>query len=178
MHFGPYRILQKELRKVHFPDTYISADINPALADHVVDICCIPFQDGYFDMILCSHVLAYVEDEVTAIDEMYRVLKPGGKALVLTLLDSSLPESLGKNDPAGASRLEPGMLRVHGADFSQRLQRKGMHIQEIDYAERLSGLERQQLSVGDGRRELIFVCTKGSPGRVHGSLTIPGETPS
>lgn len=178
LHFGPERMLERVLKKVHLPGTYFSSDINPALADHVVDIGCIPFQDGHFDVVICSHILAYVEDEEAAVNEMFRVLKPGGMALVLTLLDRSRPESAEKYELAADSRLEPGMLRLHGGDFPGRLERRGMHIQEVDYAERLSARERKQLSVGDGSRELIFVCTKGNPGRVHGSLTIPGETPS
>jgi ubiquinone/menaquinone biosynthesis C-methylase UbiE len=38
----------------------------------------LPFQDNFFDVVYSVSVLWYVENVIRAIDEMYRVLKPGG----------------------------------------------------------------------------------------------------
>ena len=40
------------------------------------------FQDNTFDAVLCQHVLMNIEDKNTAINEFYRVLKPGGKLIL------------------------------------------------------------------------------------------------
>src|SRR6056297_2264036 len=39
----------------------------------------LPFPDGAFDVVITSEVLEHIQDDVTAIREMVRVLKPGGR---------------------------------------------------------------------------------------------------
>jgi len=55
-------------------DTY-----NP---DVVGDIHDMPFDDNSIDAIICLAVLEHVENPIQAYKEMYRVLKPGGYALI------------------------------------------------------------------------------------------------
>jgi ubiquinone/menaquinone biosynthesis C-methylase UbiE len=160
LHFGPARMLEQALKKIHSTDKYYSVDPNPALADHKVDITEIPFPDNHFDLILCSHILAYVKDEQAALKEMFRVLKPGRMALVMSLIEKSLPHTIEHDDKPRNSKVEPGMLRLHGADFKERLQYSGVEVEEIDYRSNLSEEDQQKLCVGDGKRELIFVCRK------------------
>jgi ubiquinone/menaquinone biosynthesis C-methylase UbiE len=40
------------------------------------------FEDNFFDFVLCSEVLEHINDDVQAVNEIYRVLKPGGKVFV------------------------------------------------------------------------------------------------
>lgn len=42
----------------------------------------LPFPDGYFDVLLCSQVLSYLQRPESFIAEAHRVLKPGGAAVV------------------------------------------------------------------------------------------------
>jgi len=44
----------------------------------------LPFADGAFDAVIAMHVLYHVTDQERAIEEFYRVLKPGGALLVTT----------------------------------------------------------------------------------------------
>jgi SAM-dependent methyltransferase len=39
----------------------------------------LPFPDGWFDVVITSEVLEHIQDDVAAIAEMVRVLKPGGR---------------------------------------------------------------------------------------------------
>jgi SAM-dependent methyltransferase len=41
----------------------------------------LPFEDNIFDLIICSEVLEHLENYHGAIEEIHRVLKPGGKFL-------------------------------------------------------------------------------------------------
>ncbi len=42
----------------------------------VSDITCLPFEDDFFDLIICSEVLEHVRDQKAALAETIRVLKP------------------------------------------------------------------------------------------------------
>jgi SAM-dependent methyltransferase len=45
----------------------------------VGDLEDLPFGDGEFDVVLCNHVLYHVPDREAAIQELARVLRPGGR---------------------------------------------------------------------------------------------------
>src|SRR3972149_10590759 len=63
-------------------------DINPeAGATYIADICqnnkdSIP--DNYFDWIVCTEVLEHTLNPFSAVDEIYRILKPGGLVFIST----------------------------------------------------------------------------------------------
>ncbi len=43
----------------------------------------LPFADGFFDKVLCVHLLEHLADPAGAIGEMHRVLKPQGRAVIV-----------------------------------------------------------------------------------------------
>ncbi|MGD6878356.1 class I SAM-dependent methyltransferase [Bacillus infantis] len=60
---------------------YLAADLMPADLETVkMDIRAIPYPEGSFDVIMCSHVLEHILEDQAAINELYRVLKPGSGA--------------------------------------------------------------------------------------------------
>jgi demethylmenaquinone methyltransferase/2-methoxy-6-polyprenyl-1,4-benzoquinol methylase len=60
--------------------TYVQADAEK-----------LPFSDNYFDCITIAFGLRNVTDKLAALRSMYRVLKPGGKLLVLEFSKPTLP---------------------------------------------------------------------------------------
>jgi len=46
--------------------------------DYISDIVDIPVPDGHFDVVICTEVLEHVPEPIKAIQEMSRILKPGG----------------------------------------------------------------------------------------------------
>jgi len=46
------------------------------------DICDMPFATGKFDLVLATDIIEHVEDDSRALEEVVRVLRPGGIALV------------------------------------------------------------------------------------------------
>ena len=79
---------------------YYLVDINNAygyLRD-IVDVTDIQYGDNYFDIIICVHVLEHIRNDKLALEELFRVLKPGRKAFLITLYDSSLKEILEREE--------------------------------------------------------------------------------
>jgi SAM-dependent methyltransferase len=73
---GPYA--------AHFPRR-VALDLHPAASIHLRgDALALPFVAAAFDVVLCTEVLEHLTDPQHAIDEMFRVLKPGGQLLLTT----------------------------------------------------------------------------------------------
>ena len=49
----------------------------------IASVTDIPYEDNHFDGVLCLEVLEHVPDTEKAISEMVRVLKPGGKIIII-----------------------------------------------------------------------------------------------
>lgn len=49
-----------------------------------------PFKENSVDEIYCAHYVEHVPDLIKFIDEIYRILKPGGKALIVAPYYSSM----------------------------------------------------------------------------------------
>lgn len=54
----------------------------------VADVMCLPFATGSFDGITCGYVLEHVPEPEKGLSEMSRVLRKGGRMLLLTTEDS------------------------------------------------------------------------------------------
>jgi len=91
----------------------------------IADLTCSGFATGAFDWVVCSHVLGHVPDLEPAVDELVRILRPGGLAWIQVAYEEDLQES--RRIP-----LDPYDLDAHawrfGADFTERLQRPGWEI--------------------------------------------------
>ena len=73
---GPYA--------AHFPRR-VALDLHPAANIHLRGHAhALPFVDGAFDVVLCTEVLEHLTEPQLAIDEMFRVLGPGGELLLTT----------------------------------------------------------------------------------------------
>jgi ubiquinone/menaquinone biosynthesis C-methylase UbiE len=71
-----------------------------------------PFADDSFDFIYCSAAFKNFTEPVKALDEMHRVLRPGGEALVTDLRkDVSLPELESYLKQSGRSRFDAWMTK-------------------------------------------------------------------
>jgi ubiquinone/menaquinone biosynthesis C-methylase UbiE len=54
------------------------------MADVTYDITQIPKKENTFDLIICYHILEHVIEDVKAMSELYRVLKPIGTLVIQT----------------------------------------------------------------------------------------------
>ena len=80
----------------------------------------LPFQDGAFDAVLMAQVMEYLADPGRAIAEIWRVLRPGGVAVI------SFPFLFNEHGPHDYLRLSGRAVETLFADFGIRcLERQG-----------------------------------------------------
>jgi hypothetical protein len=79
-HVSPENFLRKIFKEKY--KSYISSDLYREDVDHQFDIQSIPYPDSSFDLVFASHVLEYVKNDRQAIQEIKRVLRPGGLAFL------------------------------------------------------------------------------------------------
>ena len=80
LHISPENFLRKIFKEKY--KSYISSDLYREDVDHQFDIQSIPYPDNSFDLVFASHVLEYVKNDRQAIQEIKRVLRPGGLAFL------------------------------------------------------------------------------------------------
>lgn len=93
-------------------------------------------EDETYDIIICSHVLEHIENDISAMGELYRILKPDGVCLVLVPLIIGLAETdeqWGRGEEENWRRFGQGdHSRLYGRmDLIRRLQSAGFYVNEL-----------------------------------------------
>ena len=142
--------------------TYIGGDLDPPRGAVKLDITNIELGSATVDVVICSHVLEHVTDDAQAMREMRRVLRAGGRALIMGPVEYDRPQTY--EDPTiinprarVAAFGQSDHVRVYGADFDQRLRAAGFEVVANRYAEQLSS--DAVVRHGLDRNEIIYVCT-------------------
>jgi SAM-dependent methyltransferase len=117
---------------------YLSVDIDPLKAMRCEDITKLSFKAESFDMIICIHVFEHIHDDQKAMQEVYRVLKTGGLALLDVPIDFSLAttyEDSTITSPEGRTKAfwQWDHLRLYGRDYKDKLAGIGFRVEEDDY---------------------------------------------
>ena len=81
LHVAPEQVFYKKFKKLKNWE-YFTFDLNSPIADIKGDLISTNFKDEYFDLIICNHVLEHIEDDKSALDEMYRILKYNGISIL------------------------------------------------------------------------------------------------
>lgn len=91
--FAPSAPLSRFIRGLRQDISYRTADLFAEGVDDKVDITHLrPYKDNQFDFFICSHVLEHVPDDKKALCELYRILKPGGRGILMVPIVLSLRE--------------------------------------------------------------------------------------
>lgn len=142
---------------------YTTTDLNSPLADVKADICNLPFADNSFDSILCNHVLEHIPDDQKAMQEIFRILKPGGMAILQIPLDMNRAKTFEDDsitDPKKRAEIfgQYDHVRVYGRDYFNKLRDVGFDVKEVDYTAELSLQEIEKFRITKG--EIIPVGIK------------------
>jgi SAM-dependent methyltransferase len=127
-----------------------------------MDITQIDREDNCFDLIICNHVLEHIPDDKTALKELYRVLKPGGKAILQVPLSPVLAETFedfSLKNPDDRTRIfgQHNHCRIYGQDYGKRLEEAGFRFSPVQ----IQGSQYQKY--GFDERENVMVGEKNFP---------------
>ena len=162
IHFAPEQAFYKRFRKLSNIE-YITTDLNSPLADIKADICNLPFEDASFDVIFCNHVLEHIPDDTKAMQELLRILRPGGwgifqipqdLARATTFEDDSITDKKERTKIFG----QYDHVRVYGRDYFDKLREIGFTVEEIDYTNVLGDTAVQKYRLAKG--EIIPLVRK------------------
>ncbi len=162
LHVAPEQCFYGRFKKMKNLD-YTTADLNSPLADLSLDIQDMPLADNTYDVVFCNHVLEHVPDDLKAMREIHRVLKPGGMAIMQVPLNPDWENTLEDptiTDPEERHRLfgQYDHVRMYGQDYPARLVKAGFKVSAIDYAQKLSEEEFNKYALP--KREILYVCEK------------------
>lgn len=162
LHFAPEQPFLKIFKKMSNLD-YTTADLVSPIADLHIDIMQIPLEDNTYDIVFCNHVLEHVENDITAMKEIYRVLKPEGWAIIQVPINYTYEkthEDLSITDSKERERVfgQYDHVRWHGLDYPNRLEEAGFKVESFDIKKYLSPelVERYRLD----KREILYIGKK------------------
>ena len=162
LHFAPEHALRTRLASV--PGVrYVTCDLDPAGVDVGADITAMPFAEGSFDAIVCSHVLEHVADDRAAMGELRRALRPGGWALVMVPIDAARArtyEDPHHTTPAQRERAfwQHDHVRLYAPDIADRLRGAGLEVRVVRMADSLPAEAPRRHGLLED--ELIFHCSR------------------
>ena len=90
--FGSFKVPGQEqladLRPLFQGLTYVGTDMRPGPGvDLIINLEKIPFQDNSIGTAICIDTLEHVQDVKQAVNEMHRVLKPGGLIIISSVMN-------------------------------------------------------------------------------------------
>ena len=144
---------------------YVSVDLQSPLAMVKTDICRMPFPSGRFDAVMCMHVLEHVQDDRRGMAELFRVMKPGGWAVVQVPIDyhrAETFEDLSITRPEDRERLfrQHDHVRIYGRDYKDRLVSAGFAVDVISYPTELTADMVVKYGLKTNADRYVWVCTK------------------
>lgn len=97
-----------------------------------LDITKLNFEDNYFDVIICNHVLEHIPNDYQAINELYRVMKPGSFGIIQVPLSLKLEKTFEvktKNENERRKLFgQSDHYRIYAKDFKTRLENANFEV--------------------------------------------------
>ena len=142
---------------------YLTGDLVSPLADIHFDLHQIPLEDNRFEVVFCNHVMEHVDDPIQCMKELYRVMKPGGWAIMQVPQDMTREttyEDASIVDPAEREKhfWQKDHVRLFGRDYPQWLEKAGFIVDVYDVQKNFDKqtIDRFRLM----KDELLYIAKK------------------
>ncbi|MDD3407435.1 MAG: methyltransferase domain-containing protein [Methanomicrobium sp.] len=145
---------------------YMSTDLDSPVSDTHMDLTSMGYKTNSFDIIICYHVLEHIKNDSDAINEIYRILKPNGIAILQVPfggknghtfeLDEYDHTDLKKNMELYGY---PTHVRCYGeTDYQNKLKSAGFYVKCDEYVNFFS---KEEISYyGLDENEILYICKK------------------
>lgn len=160
--FAPTPAFSQRVRKMFH--IYKSTDLVRDDVDFKMDICDMKqIADNSFDIIICSHVLEHVPDPDKAMREIYRIMRPDGRAIIMVPLFWDVSETVeDKNHTTDHLRLKHYGQADHVRLFSRqnflsRLNHAGFEVDDLKTSH-FDSIKIMKNAISDNSR--LYVCSK------------------
>lgn len=131
LHFAPEKAF---IRRMKGNPLYETADLMQAGVTHRLDITDTKLPDATYDVVMANHVLEHIPDDRAAMRELFRVLKPGGVALLTTPINATRQTTyenpaITAHSARWAHFSAHDHVRYYGLDFADRLTETGFQVE-------------------------------------------------
>jgi SAM-dependent methyltransferase len=143
--------------------TYLTADLLSPIADMHFDVHQIPLEDNTFDVLFCNHVMEHVVDPIQCMKEFFRVLKPGGWAIMQVPQDMSREITYEDATITSPEEREKHFwqydhVRLFGRDYPQWIEKAGFQVKEYRLADSFSEAQIDKFRISID--EILYIATK------------------
>jgi SAM-dependent methyltransferase len=172
LHFSPQEAEETVLR--HQPNwRYVTTDYEHT-EDLGLDLTAIDQPNDSWDLVIVYHIFEHIIEDQKGMKELYRIVRPGGKAIVQVPLELAQAEI--HEDPTITSAKERAkhfgqanhVRKYSIKGFRERLEAVGFQVEAVDYISQLDPAFVEKHRMGGVFKppmdESIWVCTKpGGP---------------
>lgn len=165
LHFAPekvfFQLLSSNSNIEYFPCDFDYEKYHGKVIE--MDITDIKFSADYFDVIICNHVLEHIPDDMKAMRELNRVLKPDGFSILQVPIDYTKAHtyedfSITKPKEREKAFGQHDHVRIYGKDYADRLTKAGFKVKEDHFVQQFSDEDIKKY--GLSKKEIIYICKK------------------
>ena len=151
LHFAPEPSLRRMLSGIQ-TIAYVSADLCDPHVDCQTDIQAMCFDDDRWSYIVCSHVLEHVADDARALQELRRVLRPGGLLMLCVPFDTRLEDTAEYGEAVAA-------MHGHRRSYARSFQDVVSQFFEVEVHDVNTRRAADALRCGLTDGDLVMVCS-------------------
>jgi SAM-dependent methyltransferase len=162
LHMAPEQKITAKILECHDLE-YVCGDLfteGYTYPDYVknMNLLALPIENDRFDIVICNHVMEHIPEDTKAMSEIFRVLKPGGFAILQVPISYSTDktiEDFSITNPDERKRRfgKSDHCRIYGLDYIDRLKSVGF---EVD----MKNISKDFPQFALNPEENIFICTK------------------
>lgn len=162
LHIAPEQTFLKRFKALNNLD-YTTADLVSPIADIHFDVMQIPLEDNSFDVVICNHVLEHVKNDITAMKEIFRILKPRGWAILQVPINTKFETTYEDESIITSKEREKAFgqydhVRWHGNDYQKRLEKAGFKVETFKAANQYDNLLQNKYRLDS--TEILFINRK------------------
>lgn len=144
----------------------VSIDLDSPTAEIHMDLTNLGIKNDVIDFVVCYHVLEHIKDDTRSLQELYRVLKPGGVAILQVPFSGANDRTFESDEYDSTDRAKnlelydhPTHVRRYGKiDYLAKLKSSGFAVQIDTYVDSFS--DHEVAKYGLDKNEVLFVCSK------------------